>query len=112
MRYPVTITEGSVLLGPAEADALADLLMDAATVIGHLAGHPAAEAALAADACGPAADCAELTLDLRVAAGQISDDLTARRLNEQLSRNLSKYAGQNQKRRQHAGKEKHSEPDF
>jgi hypothetical protein len=112
MRYPVTVAEGSVLLSAGETDALADLLMDAATVIGHLAGHPAAEAALAAGGCGPAADCAELTLDLRVAAGQLSDDLAARRVNDLLARNRREYAGQNRERQEHARKEKHSEPDF
>jgi hypothetical protein len=112
MRYPVTIAEGSVLLGPGEADALADLLMDAATVIGHLAGHPAAEAALAESGCGPAGDCAELTLDLRVAASQIGEDTAARRLNDLVARNCQKYAAQQRKRPQHAGKNKHSEPEF
>jgi len=112
MRHPVTLAEGSVLLGPGEADMLADLLMDAATVIGCLAGHPAAESALAAGGCGPAGDCAELTLDLRVAAAQLDEGTAARRVNALVARNLRAYADQNRERRQHAGKHKHSELEF
>ena len=59
-----------MFLGPDDADELIDLLTDAATVTGVLAGHPAAEAALAADGTGPARDCAELTIDLRLAAAR------------------------------------------
>ena len=53
MRIPVTLAERGVFLGPDDADELIDLLTDAATVTGVLAGHPAAEAALAEFERGP-----------------------------------------------------------
>ena len=74
MRMPVTVAGQGVFLGPDEVDELADLLIDVATVIGHLAGHPAAEAALAGDGNAPQHDCAELTLDLRLAAARLDED--------------------------------------
>jgi len=111
-RIPVTLADQGVFIGPDETDELVDLLTDAATVIGHLAGHPAAEAALAADGTGPSQDCAELTLDLRLAAARLDDDAAARRVNQQLARHLARYAEAERKRREHAGKNQHSEPEF
>lgn len=78
MIVPVTVADQGTFISPEEADDLVDLLMDAATVTGHLAGHPAAEDALAADGSGMRQDCAELTLDLRLAAARIDEDTTAR----------------------------------
>jgi hypothetical protein len=79
MRIPVTVADQGVFVGPDDVDELVDLLTDAATVIGHLAGHPAAETALAEDGSGPQQDCTELTLDLRLAAARLDEDTTARR---------------------------------
>jgi hypothetical protein len=80
MRTPVTVADQGVFISPDDADELVDLLTDAATVIGHLAGHPDAEAALAGDGTGPQQDCTELTIDLRLAAARIDEDTTARRI--------------------------------
>jgi len=107
-RNPVTIADQGLFIGPDQADELVDLLLDAATVIGHLAGHPAAEAALAEDGHGPAEDCAELTLDLRVAAATLDYDTTSEKINSQLASHLTRYADAEGKRRQHAGKKQHS----
>ena len=66
-RMPVTLADQGVFIDPEDADELTDLLADAAWVIGHLAGHPAAEDACA---CAPArpGSCTELAVDLRLAA--------------------------------------------
>ena len=106
MRIPVTLAERGVFLGPDDADELIDLLTDAATVTGVLAGHPAAEAALAADGTGPARDCAELTIDLRLAAARLDDDTAASpeashisghgRKGEQPARKAPRRAAENQ----------------
>lgn len=76
-RTPDTIADQGTFISPDDADELIDLLTDAAAVIGALAGAPAAEAALAAGGCGPARDCAELAIDLRLAAARLDEDTTA-----------------------------------
>jgi hypothetical protein len=77
MPYPVTVADQGVFLGPDDADELIDLLTDAAAVAGAVAGQPAAEAALADTAASPARDCAELAIDLRLAASLLEADTTA-----------------------------------
>ena len=77
MPYPVTVADQGVFLGPDEADELIDLLIDAAAVTGAVAGHPAAEDARAGAAASPARDCAELAIDLRLAASLLDADTTA-----------------------------------
>ena len=74
-RPPVTLADQGVFIEPDDADELTDLLTDAAWVIGHLAGDPAAEDACA-QAPGPAS-CAELALDLRLAAAGLDEAATA-----------------------------------
>jgi len=51
-RMPVTLADQGIFIEPDDADELTGLLADAAWVIGHLAGHPAAE-----DACAHAPVC-------------------------------------------------------
>jgi hypothetical protein len=77
MPNPVTVADQGVFLGPDEADELIDLLADAAAVTGAVAGQPAAEDALAGAGASPARDCAELAVDLRLAAGLLDADTTA-----------------------------------
>ncbi len=112
MRWPVTVADQGVFIGPDEADELVDLLIDAATVIGHLAGHPAAEAALAADGNGPQQDCTELTLDLRLAAARIDEETTGRRIRDHITRHCAKAGEEFTKTLQHAGENQHSEEGF
>jgi hypothetical protein len=76
-RTPGTIADQGTFISPDDADELVDLLADAAAVIGCLAGTPAAETALADGRCGPAVSCAELVIDLRLAAARLDEDTTA-----------------------------------
>ena len=108
MRIPVTVADQGVFVGPDEADELVDLLTDAAAVIGHLAGHPAAEAALAADGSGPQQDCTELTLDLRLAAARLDEDTTARRISDHISKHIRKGDDAAGESMRHAGDNQHS----
>lgn len=89
MRAPVTVADQGLFISPDDADELVELLPDAATVTGHLAGDPAAEAALAGDGTGPQQDCTELTIDLRLAAARLDEDTTARRI----TGHIKKHAG-------------------
>lgn len=77
MPHPVTVADQGVFLGPDEADELIDLLVDAAAVTGAVAGQPDAEDALAGAGASPARDCAELAVDLRLAASLLDADTTA-----------------------------------
>ena len=77
MPHPVTVADQGVFLGPDDADELIDLLTDAAAVTGAVAGQAAAEDALAAAGASPARDCAELAIDLRLAASLLDDATTA-----------------------------------
>jgi hypothetical protein len=108
MRIPVTVADQGVFVGPDEVDELVDLLTDAAAVIGHLAGHPAAETALAEDGSGPQQDCTELTLDLRLAAARLDEDTTARRISGHISRHTGKGDDAAGESMRHAGDDQHS----
>lgn len=90
MRTPVTVADQGLFISPDDTDELVELLLDAATVIGHLAGHPAAEAALAGDGTGPAQDCTELTIDLRLAAARLDEDTTAARITGHIRKHSGK----------------------
>jgi hypothetical protein len=108
MIRPVTVADQGTFIGPEEADELVDLLTDAATVIGHVAGHPAAEDALAADGSGPQRDCAELTIDLRLAAARLDEDTTARRITGHIKKHGRKGGDADTKTLRHAGENQHS----
>jgi hypothetical protein len=73
---PVTLADQGILIDPDDADELIDLLVDAAWVIGHLASVPAAE-----EACSRAparqGSCAELAMDLKLAAAGLDEAATA-----------------------------------
>ena len=73
MREPVTVADQAVLLEPDDVDELVDMLLDAAAVIGALAGDPGAEAARAEAGAGPQAGCEELAIDLRLAAAGLDE---------------------------------------
>ena len=88
---PVTLAGQGVLLEPDDADGLVDLLTDAATVIGHLAGHPAAGAAVGWGR-HRVGDCAELTVDLRLAAARLDVDAAARLISDQITGTAGKEA--------------------
>jgi len=109
MRAPVTVADQGVFISPDDADELVDLLTDAATVIGQLAGHPAAEAALAGDGTGPQQDCTELTIDLRLAAARLDEDTTARRITSHMKKHNGKGGNAVRKTARHAGENQHSE---
>jgi len=109
---PVTVADQGLFIGPEEADELVDLLIDAATVIGHLAGHPAAETALAADGNGPQQDCAELTMDLRLAAARIDEETAARRITDHIKKHSRKAGDEFTKTLRRAGENQHSEEGF
>jgi hypothetical protein len=107
-RNPVTLADQGVLLEPDDVDELVDLLTDAATVIGHLAGHPAAEAALAAGGTGLARDCGELTLDLRLAAARLDEDAAAQPVSDQIGSHDGKGGNAERKSPGHAAENQHS----
>lgn len=111
-RMPGTIADQGAFLGPDEVDELVDLLTDAATVTGRLAGHPAAEAALAGDGCGPSGDCAELALDLRLTAARLDEETTVRRITDHIAKNCRKAGEAFRKAQQHAAENQHSEEAF
>jgi len=75
-RMPVTLADQGIFIEPEDADELTDLLADAAWVIGSLAGGPAAEDACAG-APGQPGSCAELAIDLRLAAAGLDEAATA-----------------------------------
>jgi hypothetical protein len=108
MIVPVTVADQGTFISPEDADELVDLLTDAATVIGHLAGHPAAEDALAAGRSGLQQDCTELTLDLRLAAARLDEDTTARRITGHIKKHDSKGDDGATKTLRHAGENQHS----
>src|SRR5260370_21948428 len=88
-RMPVTLADQPVVLDPEDADELTDLLADAAWVIGHLAGQPAAE-----DACARAparqGSCTDLAMDLRLAAAGLDEAATAGQENRYISPHFRK----------------------
>lgn len=91
-RMPVTLADQPVVLDPDDADELADLLTDAAWVIGHLASLPPAEDACARAPARPGS-CTELAIDLRLAAAAIDEAATAGRENHYISAHGRKGAG-------------------
>ena|SRR6185437_1248426 len=107
-RTPVTLADQAVVLGPEDADELTDLLLDASWVIGHLASLPAAEDASATAPAGPGS-CADLALDLKLAAAALDDAATAGRDNTYLTMLARHQARLARKHPQHAGKKQHSE---
>jgi hypothetical protein len=107
-RMPVTLADQGVLIGPEDADELADLLTDAAWVIGHLAAVPAAEEACARAPARPGS-CTELAVDLRLAAAGLDEAATAGQENTYTGASVRKAAGSRGKRPRHAPEKKHSE---
>jgi hypothetical protein len=74
---PVTVADQPAVLDPADADELIGTLLHAATVIGTLAGHPAAAGALDACPCPAEHDITVLWWDLQLAADDLSQATTA-----------------------------------
>jgi hypothetical protein len=106
-RMPVTLADQPVVLDPEDADELTDLLADAAWVIGHLAGQPAAE-----DACARAprpVSCADLAIDLRLAAAGLDEAATAGQENHYIPAQCPKQASPAGKRPRHDPENQHSE---
>jgi hypothetical protein len=74
---PVTAADQAAVLDPEDADELIATLRHAATVIGALAGHPDATAALQSCPCRAEHDIEALWWDLQLAAGDLADATTA-----------------------------------
>lgn len=74
---PVTVADQPAVLDPADADELIGTLLHAATVIGALAGHPAAGDALDGCPCPAGHDITVLWWDLQLAADDLSQATTA-----------------------------------
>ena len=106
-RMPVTLADQAVVLDPEDADELTDLLADAAWVIGHLAGHPAAEEACAR-APARQGSCTELALDLRLAAAGLDEAATAGQENHYMAAHCRKQASPAGKRPRHNPENQHS----
>ena len=106
-RMPVTLADQGIFIEPEDADELADLLADAAWVIGSLAGGPAAEDACAG-APGQPGSCAELAIDLRLAAAGLDEAATAGQENRYMAAHGRKGAGPAGNRARHAGENQHS----
>jgi hypothetical protein len=70
---PVTAADQPAVLDPEDADQLIGVLRHAATVVGALAGHPDAAAALAGCPCGSEHDIEVLWWDLQITAGELQD---------------------------------------
>jgi hypothetical protein len=104
---PVTLADQGIFIEPDDADELIDLLADAAWVIGHLAGVPAAEEACG---CAPArlGSCAELALDLRLAAAGLDEAATAGQENTYIAAHGRTPAGPAGKHPRHAPENQHS----
>lgn len=106
-QMPVTLADQAVVMGPEDADELTDLLLDASWVIGHLASLPAAEDASASAPARPCS-CADLAMDLKLAAAALDDAATAGRDNTYLAMLARRQAGPARKHPQHAGENQHS----
>jgi len=106
-RLPVTLADQGVLIEPEDADELTDLLVDAAWVIGHLASLPAAEDACAR-APGRPGGCAELAIDLRLAAAALDDAATAGHDNAYIGAQVRTPPAAGRKRPRHAAENEHS----
>jgi len=109
-RMPVTLADQGIFIGPEDADELTDLLADAAWVIGHLAGHPAAEEACAS---APARQdtCTELAIDLRLAAAGLDEAATAGQENHYIAAHGRKGASPVRKHPRHDPENQHSEKE-
>jgi hypothetical protein len=106
-RAPVTLADQGIFIEPDDADELIDLLADAAWVIGHLAAVPAAEEACASAPARPAS-CAELALDLQMAAAGLDEAATAGRENTYMGACCRKAPGPAGKHPRHAPENQHS----
>ena len=73
---PVTVADQPAVLDPADADELIGTLLHAATVIGALAGDPAAGDALDGCPCPAEHDVTALWWDLQLAADDLSQATT------------------------------------
>lgn len=107
-RMPVTLADQGIFIDPDDADELVDLLVDAAWVIGHLASLPAAEDACARAPARPAS-CAELAIDLRLAAAGLDEAATAGQENTYMTAHARKTASPRGKRPRHTPEKQHSE---
>lgn len=107
-RAPVTLADQGIFIEPDDADELIDLLADAAWVIGHLASVPEAEEACA---CAPARQgtCAELAVDLQIAAAGLDEAATAGQENTYMAASCRKPASPARKHPRHAPENQHSE---
>jgi hypothetical protein len=109
-RMPVTLADQGIFIEPDDADELIDLLADAAWVIGHLAAVPAAE-----EACSRAparqGSCAELALDLRLAAAGLDEAATAGQENTYIAAHGRTPAGPGGDHPRHAPENQHSEKE-
>jgi hypothetical protein len=113
-RNPVTLADQGIFLDADDAGELADLLADAAWVIGHLASLPAAEHASATAPCGPCT-CSDLAGDLKLAGLAVEDAAIAGNDNTYLTL-LGRTApagtgtgtGTGQNDTQHAAEKQHS----
>jgi hypothetical protein len=107
-RMPVTLADQGIFIEPDDADELAGLLADAAWVIGCLSGCPAAE-----DACSGAparpGGCAELAIDLRLAAAGLDEAATAGQENTYIAAHGRKTASPGREHPRHAPENQHSE---
>lgn len=106
-RAPVTPADQPVVTGAEDAGELIDLLAGASWVIGHLASLPAAEEACAS-APASGCRCADLALDLQLAAAALDDAATAGHDNTYLTMLARKQAGLAGKHPRHAGENQHS----
>jgi hypothetical protein len=107
-RMPVTLADQGIFIDPDDADELTDLLADAAWVISHLAGHPAAEDACSSAPAGPGG-CAELAIDLRLAAAGLDEAATAGQENRYMAAHCRTQAGPGRDHPRHAPENQHSE---
>jgi hypothetical protein len=107
-RMPVTLADQGIFIEPEDADELTDLLADAAWVIGHLAGHPAAEEA-SGRAPARQGSCTDLAIDLRLAAAGLDEAATAGQENRYMAAQCRKQASPGQKRPRHDPENQHSE---
>jgi len=104
---PVTLADQGIFIEPGDADELADLLADAAWVIGHLAGQPAAEEA-SGRAPARQGSCTELAMDLKLAAAGLEEATAAGQENRYMAAHCRKQAGPGRKDPRHAPENQHS----
>lgn len=107
-RMPVTLADQGIFIEPDDADELTDLLVDAAWVIGHLASLPAAEDACASAPARPGS-CAELAMDLRLAAAGLDEAAAAGQENTYMTAHGRTPATAGRKHPRHATESQRSE---